>query len=60
MTIGHALAIFLDIENPSFTVEEKGTAIRKVIEMETHNGVTKEAILRALNWLLHEHYDIDK
>lgn len=57
MEIGRALKIFFDIENNDYTILEKGLAIKRVVEMPTHNGVRKDEILRALNWLLHEHYE---
>ena len=57
MDINRALKIFFDILSDEYTVYEKGLAIHKVIEMPTHNGIRKYEILRALNWLLHEHYE---
>lgn len=33
-------------------------AIRIILDMATHNGVTKAALLKALNWLWNEHYEL--
>lgn len=49
--IGQALAIFSDIENPGFSEEIKALAIYKVLEMPTHNGVTKDKMLEVIRWL---------
>lgn len=39
MNVGKARRIFDTIEDDKYTVEEKGAAIRTVIDMETHNKV---------------------
>ena len=41
MNIGKAVAIFRDIFRPGLTDIERGEAIKKVLDMETHNGITK-------------------
>ena len=51
MNIGKACAIFEQIESEKYTDEEKLLAISEVIEMPTHNGVTKDTILSAFRWL---------
>lgn len=51
MGLAKAVKIFKDINSAETTVEEKRLAIRKVLDMETHNGITKEDLLNALNWL---------
>lgn len=53
MKTGTALAIFENIEVAKESVEEKGLAIRIVLDMETHNGVRKEDMLKVINWLWH-------
>lgn len=58
MRIGQAYKILDNIDSDEYTVEEKGTAIRVILDMETHNGVTKTVLLRALNWLWNEHFEI--
>ncbi len=52
MKIHKAYAIFYDIENPEIPDEEKGAAIWKVVNMETHNSVTKAAMLKVIRYLM--------
>ena len=52
MNIGKACAIFKQIESDKYTDIEKLIAIDSVLNMETHNGVTKDEILRAFKWFL--------
>ena len=51
MNVGKACAVFEQIESKRYTDEEKLLAIREVIEMSTHNGITKDTILNAFKWL---------
>lgn len=51
MNLGEATAIFCNIHLSERTVEEKKQAIRIVLDMETHNGITKQEVLNALDWL---------
>ena len=51
MNVGKACAVFEQIESERYTDEEKLLAIREVIEMPTHNGITKGTILNAFKWL---------
>ena len=51
MKIGQALSIFMDIESDEHTTVEKADAIRKVLKMPTHNGVTKDMMLKVIRWL---------
>ena len=51
MKIGKAVAIFWNIDSKEYTDDEKLTAIYLVLGMETHNGTTKEKILKAFRWL---------
>lgn len=51
MNKGRALAIFENIENASESTEEKGVAILIVMNMETHNSVTKANMLKVIRWL---------
>lgn len=51
MNVGKACAIFEQIKSERYTDEEKLLAIHEVIEMPTHNGITKDTILNALKWL---------
>lgn len=52
MNIGKACGIFKQIESDKYTDIEKTIAIDSVLNMETHNGVTKDEILRAFKWFL--------
>ena len=51
MTLGRALAIFESIEEADESTEGKALAIYKVLNMETHNGVTKRSMLKVIAWL---------
>lgn len=55
MELGKATAIFKNIFMSERTKEEKMFAIKTVVDMETHNGFTKQEILNALDWLINEH-----
>lgn len=52
MTLKEAVSIFYNIDDPKITDEEKGLAIWKVIRMETHNSVTKAAMVKVIRYLL--------
>ena len=58
MTIGHAYKIFFDIDNDQYTVEEKAIAIYKIMNMETHNSVRKDAFVSACKWLWNQHFEM--
>lgn len=58
MNIGKACGIFLDIENENYTAEEKGEAILQVVQMPTHNGITKATMLKVIWWLLNLAFDL--
>lgn len=51
MKISKAYTIFCDIENPKISDEEKGAAIWKVVNMETHNSITKAEMLKVIRYL---------
>ena len=53
MDIGKATAIFYDIYNGEYSDMEKVEAISQVVRMETHNGITKDAMLGVIEWLLY-------
>ena len=59
MNIGKATSIFKNITSEEFTVTEKLQAIREVLNMPTHNGISKEQILLALDWLWSQHCKIE-
>ena len=58
MKIGQAYKILDNIDSDEYTVDEKALAIRIVLDMATHNGVSKAVLLKALNWLWNEHYEL--
>lgn len=51
MNLGEAVAIFRNIYNSEKTPAKKKQAIKIVVDMETHNSITKQEILNALDWL---------
>ena len=50
-----AMAIFKDIHNDDVDPEIRLTAIQEVLDMATHNGVTKADLLEVLRWLVEEY-----
>lgn len=57
MKLGKAMALFLDIENEEYSDEEKATAIYHVMNMITHMSINKDAMIKAIKWLWHRHYE---
>lgn len=55
-----AMFIFININDKDFTDEEKVMAIYRVLQMPTHNSITKSDMLKALNWLWHSAYEIEE
>ena len=51
MNNGRAWAIFKKIDSDEYTDEEKGFAIRMVMDMETINSITKEDMRKVTKWL---------
>ncbi len=51
MNVGKACAIFKHITEDRYTDAEKIEAIRVVLNMETHNSITKLDFMYALAWL---------
>lgn len=51
MNIGKACAIFEQIQKEKYSDNEKLWAIKEVLDMPTHNGITKDKILSAFRWL---------
>lgn len=52
MSTGTACWIFGNINQESYTDEEKLEAIRIVSEMETHNAIKKAEMVAVMRWLL--------
>ena len=59
MKIGYARAVFEDINSDKYSECEKAMAIYRVINMETHNSVTKASMLEAIRWLWDRHFEIE-
>lgn len=59
MKIGEAVNIFYHIDSDEYTPEEKGLAIKKVMEMPTHNSINKKQIFKALEWLFYQHFEVE-
>lgn len=58
MKINTACKVFLQISSDKYTDEEKGTAIYEVLKMPTHNGITKDSMLKVIEYLLNLAFDI--
>lgn len=58
MKTGKAVAIFEQIDSDKFTADEKAEAIYKVLQMPTHNGISKDTILRVVKHLFNLCYDV--
>lgn len=52
MGLGEATRIFLRIDSAEYSDEIKGQAIYEVLNMETHNGITKDSMLKVIRYLL--------
>lgn len=58
MKISTACKVFLQVNSDKYTDEEKGTAIYEVLKMPTHNGITKDSMLKVIEYLLNLAFDI--
>ena len=57
VTPGDAILIMKDhLDDPEIALQSKLLAIEKVAEMETHNSITKDDIIRTQRWIF-EHYE---
>lgn len=59
MELGRARAIFDNIESAPESIEEKGAAIYLVMNMETHNSVTKADMLKVIRWLWNQTFQLN-
>ena len=59
MNKGTARAIFEDIENAPESIDLKAMAIYIVMNMETHNSVTKDSMLRVIRWLWNQAFKME-
>lgn len=53
MNVGKAVAIFKDIFNKDLSDEERGTAIRIVLDMPTRNSISKTDMTYVISYLWH-------
>lgn len=56
MNTGIARAIFEQLDNEHYSENEKAIAIYEVMNMETHNSVRKDDMLKAIKYLWHKLY----
>ena len=57
ISLGEAITIVkFGLDADTIALPSKVIAIEKVANMETHNSVTKNELVKALRWLF-EHYD---
>lgn len=57
VSLGEACLIVREcLDSSSVSIPSKVIAIEKVARMETHNGIRKDDLVRALRWLF-DHYE---
>lgn len=54
---GRVLLVLRNINSPFFTDEEKGECLRHVLDLATHNGISKGLILQWCDWLWHKVFE---
>ena len=59
MNIGKACAIFVQINSDKYTDNEKAIAIYDVLQMPTHNGITKDRALAVAKYLFNKIYEVE-
>lgn len=59
MSIGYYRAVFEDINSDKYSEHEKALAIYRVMNMETHNSVTKKSMLEAIRWLWDRQFEYE-
>ena len=59
MSIEQARAIFENLEEPNCMIECKGLAIRTILDMATHNSVTKKQLLKAMDWMWNQMFEME-
>lgn len=55
MTKAKTKEILNNIFSDEIDPEDKLLAIEEVVEMETHNSITKRQMINALDWLINEY-----
>lgn len=58
MNMGKACAIFKNINADNIPDDDKALAIYIVMNMATHNGITKAEFLEAVKWLWNRSYEV--
>lgn len=57
ISLGEAVGIFkFQLDDDDIALQSKVLAIEKVADMETHNSITKDDLVRALRWMF-AHYE---
>ena len=51
MNLGLAMAIWQHIDSDQHSILEKGEAIKMIHDMDTHNSVTKNSMLKVIGWM---------
>ena len=57
---GRGMLVWQNIDSTFFTDEEKGEAIRHVLDLATHNGIKKADILKACEYLWNKVFEEEK
>lgn len=60
MKIGNAIAIFTNLDTCVHSEKEKAMAIHMVLQMPTHNSITKADILKAAKYLWSLIYEFEE
>lgn len=50
MSVTKAISIFKDIENEKYSITEKLESLFVVLNMPTHNSITKAEFIKAFQW----------
>jgi hypothetical protein len=58
MKRAEAYEIFYNLDSVKYDDQQKGTAIYEIINMATHNSITKDDLLCACRYLLSLSFDI--
>lgn len=57
MTRGNAKLVFDNINSDEYSDSVKALAIYEILNMETHNSVTKNSMLKVIRWLWDRHFE---
>lgn len=57
---GRVGLVLNDINSPFFTDEEKGEALRCVLDLATHNGISKQKLIEWCDWLWNKIFEVEK